>query len=450
MAKVMLVEDDNNLREIYEARMMAEGYDVVTAKDGEEALVVAKANQPDLVVSDVMMPKISGFEMLDILRNTEGLKDVKVIMLTALGQSDDQLRADKLGADRYLVKSQVTLEDIVQSARDLLEGEAEEFSAIGGAATSEATPGVVAETPVVQTPLASEPVAVASEPVAIAPQPVAVPTPAPIAPEPVAVALAPQFSADTQSTSQEAAAVEAQIEDFIASAPTADPVVAASIPVAAPEPLAPAPVEPVPAPAPEPVAVDDTATVQDDQLMASAVDAFVASADGGVVTPAPTPVTDQTPVADPTKPVVPAGGTKIITPLDASGQPDINQLLAQEEAKEIAAQPAPAPIAVEPPVAPATVVTPVFEDGVAAPQEAPTTYIDAPLPDSVTIVDAPTQDLPSPLDQPTLTPPAMPVAPQPIQPPQVPTQPQAQPAPQPPTPPAAPGQQPFDPNSISL
>src|SRR3954468_9313167 len=124
MAKLMLVEDDNNLREIYEARLQAEGYDTATASDGEQALVVAKAEKPDLIISDVMMPKISGFEMLDILRNTDGLKDVKVIMLTALGQSDDQKRADRLGADRYLVKSQVTLEDIVKVAHELLEGPA--------------------------------------------------------------------------------------------------------------------------------------------------------------------------------------------------------------------------------------------------------------------------------------------------------------------------------------
>jgi len=120
MSKLMLVEDDNNLREIYEARLQAEGYQIVSARDGEEALVVAKAEKPDLIISDVMMPKISGFEMLDILRNTDGLKDVKVIMLTALGQTDDQQRADRLGADRYLVKSQVTLEDIVRVAHELL------------------------------------------------------------------------------------------------------------------------------------------------------------------------------------------------------------------------------------------------------------------------------------------------------------------------------------------
>src|SRR5487761_1227297 len=121
MPKLMLVEDDNNLREIYEARLQAEGYAIVSAKDGEEALAVAKNEKPDLIISDVMMPKISGFEMLDIIRNTDGLKNVKVIMLTALGQSDDQQRASKLGADRYLVKSQVTLEDIVKVAHELLE-----------------------------------------------------------------------------------------------------------------------------------------------------------------------------------------------------------------------------------------------------------------------------------------------------------------------------------------
>lgn len=120
MTKVLLVEDDNNLREIYEARLAAEGYEISTAKDGEDALAVAKQVKPDLIISDVMMPRISGFEMLDILRNTEGLKHTRIIMLTALGQSEDKSRADNLGADRYLVKSQVTLEDIVKAADELL------------------------------------------------------------------------------------------------------------------------------------------------------------------------------------------------------------------------------------------------------------------------------------------------------------------------------------------
>ncbi len=122
MAKILLVEDDNNLREIYEARLQAEGYDIVSARDGEEALSVAMKEKPDLIISDVMMPKISGFDMLDILRTTEETKNAKVIMMTALSQAEDKIRAEKLGADRYLVKSQVTLEDVAKTAKEVLEG----------------------------------------------------------------------------------------------------------------------------------------------------------------------------------------------------------------------------------------------------------------------------------------------------------------------------------------
>lgn len=132
MTKVLLVEDDNNLREIYEARLAAEGYEISTAKDGEDALAVAKQIKPDLIISDVMMPRISGFEMLDILRNTEGLKHTRIIMLTALGQSEDKTRADSLGADRYLVKSQVTLEDIVKAAEELLNPSADSELPVAG------------------------------------------------------------------------------------------------------------------------------------------------------------------------------------------------------------------------------------------------------------------------------------------------------------------------------
>ncbi|MDQ3123200.1 MAG: response regulator [bacterium] len=121
MAKIMLVEDDNNLREIYEARLLAEGYEIVSAHDGEEALAIAIKEKPDLIISDIMMPKISGFDMLDILRGTPETKNTKVIMMTALSQAEDQARAGTLGADKYLVKSQVTLEDVARVAREVLE-----------------------------------------------------------------------------------------------------------------------------------------------------------------------------------------------------------------------------------------------------------------------------------------------------------------------------------------
>jgi len=120
MTKVLLVEDDKSLREIYGVRLLAEGYDIVSAGDGEEALAMAIKERPQLIVSDVMMPKISGFDMLDILRSTTETKDIKVIMMTALSSEDQRARGEALGADRYLVKSQVGIEDVVRTVHEVL------------------------------------------------------------------------------------------------------------------------------------------------------------------------------------------------------------------------------------------------------------------------------------------------------------------------------------------
>jgi len=120
MPKVLLVEDDNNLREIFQMRLQAEGYTTLTAADGEEGLVAAMKDKPDLVIADVMMPKLSGFEMVESLRAAPETKDIKVIMMTALGQAEDQARGEKLGVVKYLVKSQVTLEDFARVVKEAL------------------------------------------------------------------------------------------------------------------------------------------------------------------------------------------------------------------------------------------------------------------------------------------------------------------------------------------
>jgi PAS/PAC sensor hybrid histidine kinase len=120
MTKILLVEDDKNLREIYGVRLLAEGYDIVSAGDGEEALAMAIKERPSLIVSDVMMPKISGFDMLDILQSTTETKDIKVIMMTALSGEDQRQRGEQLGAARYLVKSQVGIEDVVRAVHEVL------------------------------------------------------------------------------------------------------------------------------------------------------------------------------------------------------------------------------------------------------------------------------------------------------------------------------------------
>ena len=180
MTKILLVEDDKSLREIYGVRLLAEGYDIVSAGDGEEALAMAIKERPNLIVSDVMMPKISGFDMLDILRATTETKDIKVIMMTALSSEDQRQRGEKLGADRYLVKSQVGIEDVVRTVHEVLG----DLPGMTSAAQPVAAPAPVA--PMSQQPLPQ-------------PQPISMPAAAqapaasaPIAPQPQAPEPAPQ------------------------------------------------------------------------------------------------------------------------------------------------------------------------------------------------------------------------------------------------------------------
>jgi CheY-like chemotaxis protein len=330
MAKVLLVEDDNNLREIYEARLQAEGYDTATASDGEQALVVAKEAKPDLVISDVMMPKISGFEMLDILRNTDGLKDVKVIMLTALGQSEDKARADQLGADKYLVKSQVTLEDIVKTAHQLLDD-------------------------------GPAPAVPAAEPAAAAP---AASTPAPAATDDAPA-----------STADETQAMQAQIADF-----AAQPAAAAG----------------------SQTADDAAAAAHDDQVMASAVNELSGAADAqkpsdvAAVEVAPPASAEPAAAAesdDSSEDDVTATHKKVIKPISdgVDAKPDINELLAKEEAAKIIesgpADPEPTiPLAPEPPADPTLQVPPELQAAMTdqqpatpAPAETPAAVPSTPL-----------------------------------------------------------------------
>lgn len=112
--RILLVEDDQALAKVYVSRLELEGFDVKHVLNGEDALSTAVAFKPDLIVLDAMMPKISGFDVLDILRNTPETMNVRIIMLTALSQAKDKEMAEKLGADDYLVKSQVVIGDVVE------------------------------------------------------------------------------------------------------------------------------------------------------------------------------------------------------------------------------------------------------------------------------------------------------------------------------------------------
>ncbi len=118
--KILLVEDDDALASVYQSRLQAEGFDFRRVPNGEEALAAVVEYRPDLVLLDVMMPKVSGFDVLDILRNTPETMNVKVIMLTALSQDSDKERAESLGVDDYLVKSQVVIADVVDRIKQNL------------------------------------------------------------------------------------------------------------------------------------------------------------------------------------------------------------------------------------------------------------------------------------------------------------------------------------------
>lgn len=112
--RLLLVEDDDALASVYQTRLETEGFEVRRVDNGEDALATALNFKPDLVLLDVMMPKVSGFDVLDILRNTPETANLKIIMLTALSQESDKERADSLGVDDYLVKSQVVIADVVE------------------------------------------------------------------------------------------------------------------------------------------------------------------------------------------------------------------------------------------------------------------------------------------------------------------------------------------------
>ncbi len=298
MPKVMLVEDDNNLREIYDARLAAEGYEIVSAHDGEEALALAVKERPDLIISDVMMPKISGFDMLDILRTTPETKNVKVIMMTALSQAEDRARADKLGADRYLIKSQVTLEDVIKVAHEVLED-----TPVNDAPSAVAAPiATVQDLPVVSAP----------------PEPAASTDPAPAVPvatdepadQPAPIAEPPTDEPSVPARPTPAEDAEKQIQDFLANNPA---------PAAQPTTL-PASAEPS---APETTKVVDAPQIQTDSNQAAL------NTEAKLSNP------------EPTQPAVinaaeSTGHKKLIlTPTETATQPtvDLDDLLKKEEAK---------------------------------------------------------------------------------------------------------------------
>jgi DNA-binding response OmpR family regulator len=117
--KILVADDEPNILISLEYLMKREGYEVLLARDGHEALELLRRERPQLVLLDVMMPKKTGFEVCQELRADETLKDTKVLMLTAKGRDTDVAKGMALGASAYMTKPFSTRE-LVEKVRELL------------------------------------------------------------------------------------------------------------------------------------------------------------------------------------------------------------------------------------------------------------------------------------------------------------------------------------------
>jgi len=116
--KILIVEDDKDILFILQKRFAIEGFSVFTAKDGEEAIAIAENSKPDLIISDVLMPKLGGLEMAEKIK--EFNKDVKIMFLTNIKDAEYVDRIEKSGNSDYLIKSELRIDEIVDRIKTKL------------------------------------------------------------------------------------------------------------------------------------------------------------------------------------------------------------------------------------------------------------------------------------------------------------------------------------------
>lgn len=119
---VLLVEDDSFLRMLLLKKFTGEGFEVVEATDGKEGIQKMTERKPDVVLLDILLPDINGFDVLEYVRGNEGLRDVPVLIISNLGSPNDFERSKKLGADGFLIKANVSTTEIVNKTREILSG----------------------------------------------------------------------------------------------------------------------------------------------------------------------------------------------------------------------------------------------------------------------------------------------------------------------------------------
>lgn len=120
MKSILLVEDDAFLVDIYNKKLKEAGFKVLIVKDGEEVLGKLKEEKPDLLVLDIVLPRVDGWEILNRIRKEKNLKDLKVIILSNLSQKREVERGLKLGVIKYLVKAHYTPSQVVKEINKVL------------------------------------------------------------------------------------------------------------------------------------------------------------------------------------------------------------------------------------------------------------------------------------------------------------------------------------------
>jgi len=115
MAKVLIADDDPFLLKIYSTRLTQDGHEVLTASDGQSALDMALSEKPDLLVLDIMLPRLNGLDVLSELKSNSGVSKISVVFLSNLAQPEEQEEAKKRGADEFLIKARLTPSQVVEA-----------------------------------------------------------------------------------------------------------------------------------------------------------------------------------------------------------------------------------------------------------------------------------------------------------------------------------------------
>ncbi|MCP6719274.1 MAG: response regulator [Patescibacteria group bacterium] len=118
--KILIVEDDKFLRELISRKLNDEGFEVLEAVDGEEGIKKIKEEKPDLILLDLILPSIDGFEVLSRMKEDPSLSSIPVIILSNLGQKEEVEKGLKLGATDYLIKAHFTPREIIEKIKNVL------------------------------------------------------------------------------------------------------------------------------------------------------------------------------------------------------------------------------------------------------------------------------------------------------------------------------------------